>query len=165
MELKLPRGQEYPYNTSVSLFSFFSMGVPINYMAVLASTVASIVLGFLWYGPLFGKPWMKLMGLTDERLNAAKSKGMTKNYVIMIAGSFLTAYVLAHAIVFGIAYTHIGGAAGGMMGAFYYWLGFVAPVLSGAQLWEGKPWKLFLIQGGYYFVSLLIQGAILGSWV
>ncbi|MBI3341870.1 DUF1761 domain-containing protein, partial [Candidatus Curtissbacteria bacterium] len=38
------------------------MEFQINYMAVVAAAVVNMVLGFLWYGPLFGKPWMKMMG-------------------------------------------------------------------------------------------------------
>lgn len=140
------------------------MGVPINYWAVLVSAIVSMVFGSLWYGPLFGKPWMKLMGFTAESMEKAKAKGMTTSYVIMMVSSLITAYVLAHAIVFGVAYTGIGGAVGGAMGAFYYWLGFVAPVSTAPQLWEGKPWKLFFIQAGYYLVSMLIQGMILATW-
>ncbi|MDO8488446.1 MAG: DUF1761 family protein [bacterium] len=37
--------------------------VPVNYLAILAAAVLSMVLGFLWFGPLFGQTWMKLMGL------------------------------------------------------------------------------------------------------
>jgi hypothetical protein len=29
--------------------------VPINYLAVIASTVAAMIVGFIWYGPLFGR--------------------------------------------------------------------------------------------------------------
>ena len=40
----------------------------VNYMTVLAAAVASMAVGLLWYSPLlFGKPWMKLMGLTDKK--------------------------------------------------------------------------------------------------
>jgi len=75
------------------------------------------------------------------------------------------AYVLAHATVFGIAYTGIGGAVGGMLGAFYYWLGFAVPLTAGSYLWEGKSIKLWVLNAGYYLVSLLVMGAILGHFV
>jgi len=35
----------------------------ISWIAVIASTVAAFVLGGLWYGPLFSKPWMREMGV------------------------------------------------------------------------------------------------------
>jgi hypothetical protein len=34
----------------------------INWLGVLVATVIYMVLGALWYGPLFGKVWMKAMG-------------------------------------------------------------------------------------------------------
>lgn len=139
--------------------------IPINYWAVLVAAASSIVLGFLWYGPFFGKPWMKLMGFTKESMDAANKKGMEKAYALMVIGSLLMAYVMAHAIVFGIAYTGITGASGGMTGAFYYWIGFAVPLLMDNQLWEGKPWKLFWINASYRLVSFLVMGAILGFWI
>ncbi len=136
--------------------------VPINYWAVLAAAVASIVLGFTWYGPLFGKPWMAHMGFTKESMEAAKKKGMTLNYVLMSLGSLVMAYVLAHNLVFAAAYTETAGVSAGLMAGFWAWLGFIAPVVMGDQLWGGKKWGLYPINAGYYLVSLLLMGAILG---
>ncbi|TAK04765.1 DUF1761 domain-containing protein [Patescibacteria group bacterium] len=135
--------------------------VPINYVAVLAAAVASIVLGFLWYGPIFGKPWMKMMGFTKDSMDAAKKKGMVKSYLLMSIGSLVMAYVLAHSLVFASAYTKTVGVSAGLMVGFWSWLGFVAPVKMGDQLWGGKPWMLFVIEAGYYFVSLCAMGVIL----
>jgi hypothetical protein len=38
--------------------------ITINYLAVIAAAIAAVGVGVLWYGPLFGKEWMKLMGYT-----------------------------------------------------------------------------------------------------
>lgn len=136
----------------------------INYLAVVVAAVASMVLGFLWYGPVFGKPWMQLMGFTKESIEKMKGKGMGKTYAFMAIGSLVTAFVLAHALTFASAYTETTGVAAGLMVGFWNWLGFVAPVQMGAQLWEGKPWKLFLITSGFYLVSLCVEGVILALW-
>jgi len=40
----------------------------VNVLAILVVGVAYMVVGFLWYGPLFAKPWMKLVGMTQEDL-------------------------------------------------------------------------------------------------
>ncbi len=138
------------------------MGIVINYWAVLVVAIVNMVIGFLWYGPIFGKQWAALMGRDKSSM---EGKNMTTSYVLMMVGALVMAYVLAHAIIFGIAYTKIGGIKGGMMGGFYYWLGFVAPVLLGSVLWDGKPWKLWAINAGYYLVVLLIAGAILATWI
>jgi len=139
--------------------------VPINYLAVVAAAVASMAIGFVWYGPLFGKQWMALMGFTKESMNAAKAKGMSKSYALMTIGSLVMAYVLANGLVFGNSYLNMYGVSAGLQGAFWYWLGFVAPVLLGLVLWDGKPWKLFFLNAGYYLVSMLAMGAILAGWM
>lgn len=139
--------------------------VPINYGAVVAAAAASILLGFLWYGPLFGKPWMKLMGFTQEHMTKQKEKGMAGTFVLMIIGSLVMAYVLAFSLMFASTYMKVSGVQAGLMAGFWNWLGFIAPVLMGAQLWEGKPWKLFYIGASYYLVSLCVMGVILATWV
>jgi hypothetical protein len=138
--------------------------VPINYLAVIIAAVASIVLGFIWYGPLFGKKWMALMGFTTADMEKAKAKGMGKTYLLMTLGSVVMAYVLNHSLVFASAYLKAEGANAGIMAGFWNWLGFIAPVVMGDQLWGGKPWKLFPITAGYYLVSLCLMGVILAMW-
>ena len=138
--------------------------VPINFIAVAGAAVASMVIGYLWYGPLFGKKWIALSGFTQEQMNAAKQKGMTKQYALMFVGSLVMAYVLAHALVFASAYLKVNGVSAGLMAGFWNWLGFVAPVTLGAVLWEGKSPKLWVLNNGYYVVTLLLMGVILALW-
>lgn len=137
------------------------MMVPINYWAVIAAAVVNMVVGFLWYGPVFGKPWRREMGVAEGKM-AGKSMGWT--YFLLLVSSLVMSYVLAHALVFGNAYLMMSGAAAGLQGAFWYWLGFIAPVLLGAVLWENKSWKLWFINAGYYLVALMVMGAVLATW-
>jgi|GEM_PF-3896784 len=55
------------------------MEVTINYWAVLGAGVAAVLIGFLWYGALFQKPWMRLMGFTFESMKAMKMTPMAAN--------------------------------------------------------------------------------------
>ena len=139
--------------------------VPLNYLAVFVAAASSMVLGFLWYGPVFGKPWMALMGFTKESMDAAKAKGMAKSYAIMAIGSIFMSFVLAHAFVFASTYMQVTGVSAGLQTGFWNWLGFIAPVVVGDQLWGGKSWKLFPITAGYYLVSLCMMGVILAVWM
>ena len=139
------------------------MDVVINYWAILGCVVAAMVIGTLWYGPVFGKAWMTMTGLTKEGM---KSMKMTPA-VAMVGGaitSFLVAYVLAHGIAFGNAYMGTAGVDGALMGSFWYWLGFAVPLTAGSFLWEGKSPKLWALNAGYYLVTLLVMGAIIGSF-
>lgn len=141
------------------------MDIPINYIAVLVAAVSNMALGFVWFGPLFGKKWMALSGRTEDSLAAEKQKGMGTTYVIQVVGALLMSYVLAHAIVFGTTYTGTFGVLGGATAAFWYWLGFVAPVTVGDVLWNGRSWTYWGITAGYYLAAMLIMGAILGAWM
>ncbi len=42
----------------------------INHLAVWVSVVMLFVLGFLWYGPIFGEPWMGMVGLDMAKIEA-----------------------------------------------------------------------------------------------
>lgn len=135
------------------------MDVPVNYVAVLLAGVASMVIGFIWYGPLFGKMWMKLSGITKEKIEEGK-KNMPVTYGTMFVGSLIMAYVLAH-------FTYFAGAttvAQGMQAGFWAWLGFVATVGLSSILFEGKPMNLYFINVGYQLANLLVMGAIIAGW-
>lgn len=138
---------------------------PVNALAVLVAAASAMVLGFLWYGPLFGKAWIKMMGFSKEDMEKAQKKGMGKTYALSLLCALVTAYVFSHAITFGNAYLNTSGMTAGLTAAFWWWLGFQVPLLMDSQLWEGKSWKLFGLNAGYRLVSLGVMGAILASWM
>lgn len=132
----------------------------INILAVIITALLPMVLGSLWYSPLlFGKTWMAMMGITKKNINK-KSNSMTNSYVIALIGALVTSYVLAHFV----DYLGANTFGLGMQTGFWVWLGFVATSMLGTVIWEGKPWKLYLINAGYYFISLPLMGGILAVW-
>ncbi len=136
--------------------------VPVNPLAILLCVIASVVIGSLWYGPFFGKQWMKIVGIEMPKTMTPKvKKMMMKSYGIQIVGSIVMAFVMAHSMVFAMAYLGITGVSAGLQGGFWNWLGFVAPVLLGPVIWEGKPWKLWFINAGYHLVNLCVMGVII----
>lgn len=138
--------------------------VILNYWAILAAAIASMVIGALWYGPVFGKFWMTLSGVDPKKIEADKKNGMGKLYAINFVGSLFMSYVLANALIFASAYTNITGLGSGLMTGFFNWIGFVAPVTLGTVLWESKPWKLWFLNNGYYLLTLVIMATILAYW-
>ena len=138
------------------------MEFDFNYLTVLGAAFASFGLGALWYSPvLFAKPWMKEMGIDPSRMQSMKLTP-TQAMVAGFVTALVTAYVLAHFVEVWAQVT--GGQMGiaeGFQLAFYLWLGFVAPVMLGSILWEGKSWKLFFINAGYQLVALLLMSGIL----
>lgn len=139
--------------------------VSVNYLAILAAAIFSMVIGSAWYGPIFGKPWMKLMGWKKENMKGMKQMEMMKLYGVQFVGSLLMAFVLAHALVFAASYLGEKGILAGLQTGFWNWIGFIAPVTLGSVLWEGKSWKLWVLNNAYYLVVLCSMGVILALWV
>ncbi len=136
----------------------------INYLAVIVAAIAAIVIGFLWYGPLFGKPWMKLMGMSKESMSKTKQQEMMKSYAIMIVSTLVMSYVLAHTTEFAMTYTRTYGVMGGFMSGFWTWLGFMATIQLDDVIWGKKSWKLYFLNTSYRLVSLVVMGIIIATW-
>jgi hypothetical protein len=133
------------------------MEVHINHWAVLVAAIANYVIATVWYAGLFGKAWRRLTGISDM-------KPAPVSVVLVFVGSLVLSFVLAHAIVFGNAYMKMGGVGGGLMGGFFGWIGYVAPVTLATKLYERKPWGLWLLDNGFWLIALLVMGIILSSW-
>jgi hypothetical protein len=131
----------------------------INILAVIVSTIVYMVLGMLWYGPLFGKKWMQLTGKKDAMKGPKKE--MQKSMVMGLVNAFIIVFVLA--IVLRIAGA-MSPVAGLMLGALIA-IGFVMTVNLNRVLWEKIPIRLFWLNTLHALVSLMIIGAILGAWV
>lgn len=130
-----------------------------NWIAVIISAVIAMALGFFWYSPAgFGKPWMKLIGLTKEKMNSSKVN-MPLIYVVQVIAAFVTAYVLSQIVGFAGATDIVSGAIVG----FWVWLGFVATVMISGILYESKPLNLYWINVGYQLVLLVLMGAVLAA--
>ena len=135
----------------------------VNLWSVLAASVATMILGFLWYSPfLFAKPWTLAMGYdpNDKAKMEEMRKGAGKLYGITFITSLLSAFVLAKII----DVTTVNAVLYGMKIGFAVWLGFVTTVQLTSTLFKKRPIKLYLIDTGYQLVCYLVMGAILARW-
>ncbi len=105
------------------------------------------------------------MGMTKESMKGFKNSDMAKLYGIQLLGSLVMAFVLAHTIVFAMAFLGSTGISAGLQTGFWNWLGFVAPTTLASVLWEGKSWKLYALNNAYYLVLLSVMGVLLALWV
>lgn len=133
--------------------------VPVNYIAVLVCAISNMIVGYIWYGPLFGKEWSKLIGFTAEKQAKAK-KGMGQSYAIMFVTSLITAFVLFHFIWYAAPGSYTLFIA--VKTAIWAWVGFVATTQLTKHIFtpDKKPLKLLYIESGYQLVSLIIMGVI-----
>ncbi len=136
----------------------FMFGGDINFLRIILTSVILFIIGFYWYGPLFGKHWIKLSKISASDLSKAKQKSRTKPAIFNFIGNIVMVCVLANFInLLGIA-----SIAQGIILGFWVWLGFfAATTLLGSVLWDNKPWGLFVLNGLYWLVQLMVAGAIL----
>jgi hypothetical protein len=127
----------------------------LNWLAVLVAALSGFVIGSLWYGPLFQKPWMRLTGMTKE-------KGAQANMAVTFGG----AYVLNLVAAIGIALLlgDRGGWASGMHAGAFAGFFFVGTALGVIYLFEQRPLGLWCINAGYQVVNFAAMGAVLGAW-
>ena len=65
----------------------------VNLLAVLAAGIVPMVVGALWYGPLFGKRWLELMETTAEEIQEGFNP--LKTYGVSFLLALVTAFILA----------------------------------------------------------------------
>ncbi len=135
----------------------------INYWAVLVCGVLAMALGAIWYGPLFGRKWLQIVGATahDEAQRKQMQREAAPLYIIQFLLVLFQAWVLAYYIV--------GWKdASGVENALLIWAAFIIPTLAGTSMWNNDPtkvkWVRFLIQGGYQLVIFVAFGLVLGLW-
>lgn len=130
----------------------------INWLAVIVSVLASLVIGSIWYHPsVFYKPWLATLGKSWEN---RPQGAMVSMYVFTIIAALVEAVALALVLkTMGVSSVGAGAAAG-----FMIWLGFVAPTNLVNKLFSGQGWMGWLIEAGNHLVYLLVAGAILGAW-
>lgn len=142
----------------------------INILAVVVCVVVAQVLGFLWYGPIFGKSYMAVIGgKKREEMSDKECKEMDKQmrpvYVLNIIVSIVTILVLSCVL----RQYMVMDVVEGVKIALLMWLGFIMPLAAMNAMWSGKPkklaWNLFLITAGYQLVTFVIFGIVLGLWM
>lgn len=128
----------------------------INVWAILAAAVASFIIGGLWYSPaLFQGVWMRA-----NRFTAADVGTGNMGLIFGLAFAFAVVMSLNLAMFLDAPDTTMAwGAAAGGLASIWVLLG-----IGTVALFERRPAVYTLVNGGYWVVSLIVMGAILGAW-
>lgn len=128
----------------------------INWLAVIAASVAAFFLGGIWYSKkLFGARWMQEIGLTED---STDKKHVTRTFVATFVLQFIAATALT--VLIGAESSWISGLyTGALIGLLW-----IATAHAITYLNEQRSMRLFLINAGFYVVQFAIMGAILGAW-
>jgi hypothetical protein len=158
----------------------------INWMAILAAALSTLVVGFIWYHPkTFGTIWMKESGMTEEKM---RGSNMVLIFSISVVYAILISLVLMPITI------HQWGALGmiggntevalpsyntfmtdygtafrtfkhGALHGFLTGLLLVLPVIGTNALYESKSFKYTLVTGGFWIICFMIMGGIICGWV
>ena len=126
----------------------------VSLTATFVATLAGFALGALWYGPLFGRAWMNAVGTTADAIRRGSSP------VRVYGATFVLGLIASY--VFGLylgpdpgrAFAVVLGAAAGL-----FW---VATALATNYLFERRPIRLIVINGGYHAVRFTLIGLVFG---
>ena len=135
----------------------------INWLAVVACVVASMVIGSLWFSPkTFFPMWWQAIGKgSGDQPGSGTNMGLVWGLIILcsfVQAVFMSLMVTAMGSMTGGA-TLVSGATAG----FVLWLGFVAPSSLTNKLFADQP-KAWVLEAGNHLVTFVVMGAILGAW-
>jgi hypothetical protein len=135
----------------------------VNYWAVLAAAVLNMAVGMFWYSKLvFGKTWMKLIGVTEKQMEKkSKEEGMGSKMFWASLSSLVTAFVLVNLTGWTGSTTFLSG----MLVGGVAWLGFVTTTQLSGVLWKGESVALYVLNIAQYLVALMLMGGLVSVWV
>lgn len=128
----------------------------LNWWAILVATAIAFALGGLWYGPLFGKAWLRALGKAPEDITPSATP-----FVVSAVAALATCVVVA-ALMRGLDI--VGWWQGGVFG-LVTGIGFIAASMASDHAFCGFGWKLWAIQSGYRVAYAVLMGGIIGAWV
>lgn len=143
----------------------------INILAILVAALIPNILGALYYGPLFGKPWMQSMNKTPEEM---KLNNEAVVYITALAMGFIISFFMNFVLQFVhkdvneagelIIASHNTFGHGALHGAMLA-VAFVTPVIVSLGLFHKSSVKNILINVGFWILSFAVMGGILDVWV
>ena len=127
----------------------------INWLAVVVGVVVSNVVGFLWYGPLFGNIWLRIIGKKREDIEASPSM-----YAVTAVASLVTMVVLAMVVAAFGAETFVDGLVAGAV-AF---IGLGATATFVFTTFSGPPVGAWLLLAAYQLLVHGVMGGVFATW-
>ena len=130
----------------------------INWLAVVACVVISMISGSIWYNPkTFFPAWWAVVG-------GGKSQPGMENMGLTWGLTVVSSFVQAVSMAFMVKAMGVTTAASGAMVGFMLWMGFIAPTYLVNKLFAGHGLKIWAIEIGNHLVNFLLFGALLAVW-
>ncbi len=136
----------------LSTDQFFDRFGDLDWIGVVVGTVAAMIIGTLWYGPLFGKPWSRAAGVRMDSSPPPAKIAATAIYMVVLNVGLAwwgVADDFGHAIVMGLA-----------LGVL-----IILPVLLSAVIWARRSPLVLLIDVAHWFVIIAVCTFVQGLFV
>ncbi|MFD1713351.1 DUF1761 domain-containing protein [Amnibacterium flavum] len=133
----------------------------INYLAVIAATLSTMIVGSIWYTPkVFGTLWMRLAKVPPVTGTRAAIAPIIATLIV----SFVTAWVLAGSVY--ISQQFYGGSFLGnaMITGLVLFAGFTAARFITHDAFERRPAPLTVLNITHELVTIVIMAFIIGIW-
>ncbi|MBO6549001.1 MAG: DUF1761 domain-containing protein [Rhizobiales bacterium] len=127
-------------------------------IAILVAAVIGFFIGGIWYG-ILGNAWMKAASI--DPADMVDEQGKKKMPVVPMVLAALANLVLAITLS-GLMGHMVVDVRHGLITAAFVALGFILPTLLVNYSFQGRPFKLTLIDAGHWLLVLLAMGAIIG---
>jgi hypothetical protein len=137
----------------------------VNFLAVIASSILSLILGFLWYGNLFRDQWLKYSEVKFAEGERPTPAAMVKSITIFFVSALFTSYVFGLGLEIWRHFLTEPKWLDSLYFAVIVWIGFFIPFQTGRVSWEKKSWNLVFINGSFDLIRLLLTGLIFWFWV
>jgi hypothetical protein len=136
----------------------------VNWLAVIACVVVSMVSGAIWYNPkVFFNIWWKGIGKSEDDAPQSENMGMT--WALTVLAAFVQAVGMSFMVTAVGSQMTMGITAGsGALTGFMLWLGFIAPTYLVNKLFAGHGFKVWGIEVGNHLLNFVLFGVILGVW-
>ena len=132
----------------------------INFFAVIAATLSTMLVGSIWYTPkVFGTYWMRVAKVTP-----GEGKNAVGPILVTLVVSFISAWVLAGAIY--LSFNFYGGSflVNALLTGLILWAGLTAARFITHDAFEGRPVGLTVLNCAHELVTILVMSLILGVW-
>ena len=133
----------------------------VNLLAVLVAGIVPMIIGALWYGPLFGKRWLAMMEMTAEEVQEGFNP--VKTYGVSFLLALVTAYVIAQ-LVAELGPEGGGSAMVGVHVGLMAVIAFVAPAAHQSVTFEKRKAGLAWLNVAYNGVALIGQALVIAIW-
>ncbi len=132
----------------------------IPWVGVLVAVIATQIIGFVWYGPLFGKTWMAAIGKTPESMKADPNQASVAQAV---TGGVIASILSAITLALLLSLSDTPDVASGLQIGLLVSVGIMAANQVSGGLYEGRSATATWINVAYSIFSLTIMGLIIGA--